>query len=168
MLVGRRILLLAESERGLRGSGDGDAGVDLLRRARNGTRRSKARGRWRFVWHELHVYRRLDELPDVSPAILGVVARSPFAQVLHEEAIAKLARGSVLARGRAYVDRVSDLSMQSARLTACVRGTSVHAVSIWVSGDRLGYACTCPAGVEGAFCKHCVAVALRWVGQRSN
>jgi uncharacterized Zn finger protein len=93
--------------------------------------------------------------------------RTPFAHVLHAETIAKLARGHVLARGRAYVERVVDLVCRDARLTATVRGGEVYAVSIWVKGDGLGYACSCPAGTDGDFCKHCVAVALAWVGSRA-
>lgn len=88
---------------------------------------------------------------------------SPFANVLHTETIAKLARSSVLERGRTYVNRVSGLARTEARLSARVQGGGLYAVAIWVKGDRLGYVCTCPAGEKGEFCKHCVAVALAWV-----
>lgn len=91
--------------------------------------------------------------------------RSPFANVLHTETIAKLARSAVLERGRGYVERVSGLARSEARLSARVRGGSLYAVAIWVKGDRLGYVCSCPAGEAGEFCKHCVAVALKWVAE---
>ena len=45
-------------------------------------------------------------------------------------------------------------------------GTVLYAVSIWVKGDGLGYTCSCPAGSEGDFCKHCVAVAVAWLEPR--
>ena len=90
--------------------------------------------------------------------------RTPFANVLHIETIAKLARTSVLERGRAYVRSVIGLACKDAQLTASVRGGALYSVSIWVKGDGLGYVCTCPSGAEGDFCKHCVAVALAWVG----
>jgi uncharacterized Zn finger protein len=91
--------------------------------------------------------------------------RTPFAHVLHDEMIAKLARGAAFERGRAYFAdrRVQRLSCAAGRLLGQVVGTASYEVSIWVTGDRLGYACSCPAGREGDFCKHCVAIALAWV-----
>jgi uncharacterized Zn finger protein len=93
---------------------------------------------------------------------------APFAHVLHQERIAKLARGPALARGRAYFEerRVLRLSCASGRLLGVVAGTATYEVAIWVTGDRLGYACSCPAGREGDFCKHCVAVAIAWVNDQ--
>lgn len=90
---------------------------------------------------------------------------SPFAHVLHAETIARLARGATLARGRSYAKegRVKKLTRRRARLSASVAGTALYSVSIWVRGRGLGFTCSCPAGAEGDFCKHCVAVALVWV-----
>jgi uncharacterized Zn finger protein len=94
-----------------------------------------------------------------------VTSQSPFANVLHVETIARLARASAMERGRAYVDRVLDLQRRDARLLASVRGSRSrpYAISIWVKGDGLGYVCSCAAGADGEFCKHLVAVALVWV-----
>jgi len=55
--------------------------------------------------------------------------------------------------------------MKSGRLVAQVTGKQAYRVSIWINGDRLGYVCSCPAGADGDFCKHCVAVAIAWVEQ---
>ena len=90
---------------------------------------------------------------------------TPFAHVLHAATIAKLANGAALERGRRYVEerRVQRLSCARSRLSAEVAGGAIYRVSIWVSGQRLGYICTCPQGAEGNFCKHCVAVAIAWV-----
>lgn len=92
---------------------------------------------------------------------------APFASVLHAATIEKLARGAAMVRGRAYVDegRVVSLVRNRTRLAGQVRGSSTYEVSIWVSGVSLGYSCSCPQGVEGEFCKHCVAVTLSWVSQ---
>ncbi len=92
----------------------------------------------------------------------------PFAHVLNPEALEKLARGAALARGRVYAaeGRVKGLTNEGTQLIATVRGSALYAVSIWVKGDGLGYVCSCPAGGEGDFCKHCVAVALTWLEQR--
>lgn len=98
--------------------------------------------------------------------ILHVVQdTSPFAHVLHQQTIAKLASGTTLARGRTYAaeGRVMALARKDGQIVGAVRGTSFYAVSLWVGGEGLGYVCSCPAGTEGEFCKHCVAVAVVWV-----
>jgi uncharacterized Zn finger protein len=81
--------------------------------------------------------------------------------------IEKLARGETLARGRAYAKdgRVISLAREAGCLRGKVRGTGLYDVSIWSKGKRLGYVCDCPAGSEGDFCKHCVAVAVAWLSQ---
>jgi uncharacterized Zn finger protein len=79
--------------------------------------------------------------------------------------IEKLARGSAFSRGKAYAaeGRVKALGRNAGQLVGAVHGTSLYAVSLWVKGEGLGYVCSCPAGAEGDFCKHCVAVAIAWV-----
>src|SRR5262249_55905637 len=95
---------------------------------------------------------------------------APFAHVLHEERIAQMAHGPAFARGKKYVEegRVKRLSPGPKRLTGEVAGTSTYEVSIWASGERLGYSCSCPTGQEGNFCKHCVAVALAWLDKKQR
>ncbi len=92
----------------------------------------------------------------------------PFAFVLHAETIERLARGPALGRGRAYFaeGRVKALDGRSGQLVGAVQGEAIYLVSIWVKGEGLGYACTCPAGIEGDFCKHCVAVAIGWIDRQ--
>jgi uncharacterized Zn finger protein len=91
--------------------------------------------------------------------------RTPFAHVLHADTIAKLAHGAALARGRLYAEqgRVTMLARRRARLVGTVQGTRLYSISIWVKGSRLGYACSCPAGANGDFCKHCVALVIAWL-----
>jgi uncharacterized Zn finger protein len=93
---------------------------------------------------------------------------APFAHVLHPDVVERLARGKAFERGRTYAaeGRVDALANRGAQLVARVRGTKTYAVSIWVKGDGLGYTCSCPAGGEGEFCKHCVAVACAWLARR--
>jgi uncharacterized Zn finger protein len=93
------------------------------------------------------------------------VQQHPFANVLHTEIVEKLARGPTLERGRAYASggRVRAVARKDGQLQGAVQGTSLYQVSIWVSGDGIGYKCTCPAGAEGDFCKHCVALAITWL-----
>lgn len=92
---------------------------------------------------------------------------SPFAHVLHQQTIARLARGVTVTKGRAYAaeGRVLTLTRKGTQLVAAVQGTAFYAVSLWVAEEGLGYICSCPAGAEGAFCKHCVAVATVWIEQ---
>jgi uncharacterized Zn finger protein len=81
--------------------------------------------------------------------------------------IAKLARGVALARGRVYAaeGRVKSIARRRGRLLGTVHGGAPYTVEIWLKGQRLGYVCSCPAGREGDFCKHCVAVAVTWLTQ---
>ena len=54
------------------------------------------------------------------------------------------------------------LEVAHERVEATVDGTRPYRVHLGVREGRITFACTCPVGEEGAFCKHCVAVALRW------
>ena len=94
-------------------------------------------------------------------------ARFPFAHVLHQEAVRALADSRSYERGRHYFDdgRVAPPRRVGSRIEARVRGSTDYDVSIWVKGDGLAYTCTCPHCAEGAFCKHCVAVALAWLAR---
>ncbi len=98
-----------------------------------------------------------------------MIEETPFAHILHQETIEKLATGFALDRGRKYARdrRVRDLSSAGARLVAEVVGSEIYRVSIWVSNNRLAYVCSCPQGADGNFCKHCVAVAITWLERRA-
>ncbi|MBB5787050.1 SWIM zinc finger family protein [Jiangella mangrovi] len=75
-------------------------------------------------------------------------------------ALGELADARTVERGRAYAvgGRVVDLIDDGARLTAVVRGTDDYRVELVAA--KQSWFCDCPVGVTGAFCKHCVAVAL--------
>jgi uncharacterized Zn finger protein len=87
--------------------------------------------------------------------------------VLDSETVARLAGPRSLARGRAYAEEraVGRLEVADERIEATVQGTQPYRVRIGTARGRLSFACSCPVGDEGAFCKHCVAVALRWLEQ---
>ncbi len=82
---------------------------------------------------------------------------------LSEAIVERLASPRSFARGTAYLDegRVGPLRTGAGRVNATVQGSESYAVELRVSDGRLRFACSCPVGVEGEFCKHCVAVALR-------
>ena len=58
-----------------------------------------------------------------------------------------------------HVESIADLPDG---VEAVVRGTLNYDVSLAVDEGVLDYTCDCPVGSDGAFCKHCVAVALAW------
>jgi uncharacterized Zn finger protein len=63
-------------------------------------------------------------------------------------------------RGRDYVDAVGDLRPTALGVRASVRGKDVYEVWLGRENDGLVAECACPFGLEGNFCKHCVAVGL--------
>lgn len=63
-------------------------------------------------------------------------------------------------RGRDYVDAVGELQPTALGVRAAVRGKDVYEVWLGREKDALVGECGCPFGIEGNFCKHCVAVGL--------
>lgn len=63
-------------------------------------------------------------------------------------------------RGLAYRDNVLDLHIHRRHVAALVRGGDDYAVSLAWSDTQLVGECSCPHGIQGFFCKHCVAVGL--------
>jgi len=96
-----------------------------------------------------------------------MTAPSPFANILHRDAIRALVDARTFERGQDYFVRrkVASMMRQDATLVATVRGTSDYRVRLWVKDDALAYSCTCPIGTDRLFCKHGVAVALAWLAQ---
>ena len=92
-------------------------------------------------------------------------APSDLKQVLTRQAIRQLAGSRSFERGEEYFDsgQVLTLVEHAGQLTATVQGTDAYRVVLSVEDGALDYACTCPVGVDGDFCKHCVAVGLAWL-----
>ncbi len=57
------------------------------------------------------------------------------------------------------------LSISDDGITARVQGTESlpYMVRFWLKKQELHWGCTCPLGIEGAFCKHIVATGLAWL-----
>ena len=87
-----------------------------------------------------------------------------FADYLSPRALLVLAGGSSYGRGSAYAaeGRVERLIAGERTIAATVRGGEAYAVRISATTTGLRFSCQCPMGASGAFCKHCVAVALAW------
>jgi uncharacterized Zn finger protein len=83
-----------------------------------------------------------------------------------ERALRSLAGDLWFSRGRAYWQdgRVEPGERTEGRVTAVVRGTRPYEVELNVLRGDAGWACSCPLGDDGLFCKHSVAVALAMIG----
>jgi uncharacterized Zn finger protein len=90
-----------------------------------------------------------------------------LSQVLDTATVAGLASARSYERGLAYLEagRVGPLRASAGRVDATVQGSEAYSVELRAEGEELRFSCSCPIGHEGAFCKHCVAVALAWLGE---
>jgi hypothetical protein len=85
------------------------------------------------------------------------------AAVWDDRRIAAASDEQSIRRGVAYAERgaVRLLEATEHRLAASVRGSETYQVTL----TPRTWDCTCPVGLEGRFCKHCVATALAARGQ---
>ena len=83
-------------------------------------------------------------------------------RLLGEDDLRRLAGERSFERSADYLagGRVKGLARGDQRIEASVEGTHRYRVELWVAGGELASSCSCPLGESGAFCKHCVAVAL--------
>jgi uncharacterized Zn finger protein len=90
---------------------------------------------------------------------------SPFVTFLERSSLRNLAGAVSFERGEDYFlnGQVKALAQEEGTITAKVRGTRPYRVKFWIEEDDLEYSCTCPMGADGEFCKHCVAVGLKWL-----
>ncbi|MEZ4444320.1 MAG: nucleoside 2-deoxyribosyltransferase domain-containing protein [Polyangiaceae bacterium] len=93
----------------------------------------------------------------------------PVVHVLHAAQLRDLADGPTFSRGERYFreGRVSALARDGKTIRGTVKGATAYDVRLWGAGGRIAYACSCPVGEEGGFCKHCVAVALQLIEARN-
>lgn len=92
---------------------------------------------------------------------------SLFASILHKDAIKTIADHRSYARGREYFEqgRVLALARSGHSLSGVVSGAVAYTAKVWVHESSLAYSCTCPRGLDGDFCKHCVALSFAWLAQ---
>lgn len=86
---------------------------------------------------------------------------SRLGDVFGARVVEGLAGERVHGRGVRYFEdgRVVHEAGGGERVRAVVKGTVPYVVELWVEGGGPAWSCTCPAAEDGAFCKHCVAVA---------
>jgi uncharacterized Zn finger protein len=87
-----------------------------------------------------------------------------LSKALRKATAAGLASVPSYERGVGYLEagKVGPLRASAKRVGATVQGFEDYLVELRVKGGKLRFSCSCPVGREGAFCKHCVAVALAW------
>src|SRR5579864_4806754 len=97
-------------------------------------------------------------------------ASDEMKDLLTREALRQLAGGRSFERGEDYFasGQVTSLVEHAGKLTATVQGTEDYRVALSVCAGELHYDCTCPMGMDGAFCKHCVAAGLAWLAGSSG
>ncbi len=86
-------------------------------------------------------------------------------------ALRRMAGERSFARGEDYFNngRVRSLEGYEGTITAKVHGDQgAYRVKLRDKGGGLDYDCSCPMGIEGDFCKHCVAVGLAWLHQKAG
>jgi len=90
---------------------------------------------------------------------------SPFSALLERGSLCRMAGERSFERGEDYFldGQVKALAEHEGTITAKVLGTRPYRVELWIEEDDLEYSCTCPMGADGEFCKHCVAVGLKWL-----
>lgn len=94
--------------------------------------------------------------------------RPLLGQVLTSDALRELADERTLGRGMDYFKRnlVTLTDVMAGEVVAEVVGGDIYEVRLFVAeSGRFGYACDCPVGDDGVFCKHAVATALAWFAQ---
>lgn len=90
---------------------------------------------------------------------------------LTRDSLLDLAGDRSFQRGEEYVRQgyVQDLMIQDDdALSARVTGREDYFIDLWTEGDSLQSSCTCPLGMDGIFCKHCVAVGLFWLNSAKS
>jgi uncharacterized Zn finger protein len=88
-----------------------------------------------------------------------------LSQAWNEAAIKRLAEPQTWQRGFDYFSHghVESVSATDAIVRATVRGTEQYQVTLSAEDGVPDYTCNCPQGLDGVFCKHCVAAALAWI-----
>jgi uncharacterized Zn finger protein len=91
--------------------------------------------------------------------------RSPFVDVLDHDVLLELAGERYFERGARYHrgGHLRNLVEHGGTIAAKVLGMHEYGVRPWVEEDELDYSCDRPLGVDGEFCKHCLAVGLAWL-----
>ncbi|MBY0270160.1 MAG: hypothetical protein K2X06_09845 [Burkholderiales bacterium] len=90
-----------------------------------------------------------------------------FTAKINKASLKKMAGEKYFERGLDYFKSgaVIYLRVGDDGIAARVQGTESlpYTVRFWLKQQELQWGCTCPLGIEGAFCKHIVATGLAWI-----
>ncbi len=86
----------------------------------------------------------------------------PLSEAITEPLLLRLASSADFQRGRDYFanDHVASVEPSGDGMVVTVRDAEPFTVDLSAEDGILDYSCGCPAGVQGSFCKHCVAAAF--------
>jgi uncharacterized Zn finger protein len=90
-------------------------------------------------------------------------------KAIDDAVVRRLAGDRTYLRGHDYYHHghVASLENDTGAVHAIVRGAQDYTVSLSSDEGVLDFACDCPVGEEGTFCKHCVAAALAWLNREA-
>lgn len=82
--------------------------------------------------------------------------------IITEQRLRSIADSPRFQRGQEYYQggAVTGLRQYRGRVSATVAGSRDYQVTLWEEDGELKFECSCPDGMDYAFCKHCVAVGL--------
>ncbi|MGA7409093.1 MAG: DUF6880 family protein [Bryobacteraceae bacterium] len=106
----------------------------------------------------------------IQPSRIIVKVQNHLTKVLNDSALRRLAGAESYQRGMDYFSHghVESLEERGGSVHAVVRGNQDYKVTLAAADGVADYACDCPVGSEGAFCKHCVAAALAWLNRATE
>ncbi len=93
-----------------------------------------------------------------------------LSKALNDAVIRRLAGAQSYQRGMDYFSHghVESIEDRLGSVHAVVRGNQDYTVTLTADDGVPDYACDCPVGIDGAFCKHCVAAALAWMDRAAG
>ncbi|MYH69175.1 MAG: hypothetical protein F4147_03390 [Gammaproteobacteria bacterium] len=90
--------------------------------------------------------------------------------IITEKRLRSMADSARFQRGQEYHQRgaVIGLRQYRGRVSATVAGSRDYKVRLWEEDGTLKFECSCPDGMDYAFCKHCVAVGLALLAEAGS
>lgn len=130
-------------------------------------------GNGQLVWlcHRENIQRteasHIDPRSELQCATFEIITgmANALSQALNDTVIRRLAGAQSYKRGLEYFSdgHVQSIENRRGTIHAVVRGNTNYRVTLAFEDRALDYACDCPMGIDGEFCKHCVAAALAWL-----
>jgi uncharacterized Zn finger protein len=95
---------------------------------------------------------------------------NPASRILTKDWLLRRAGERYYQRGLDYFERgkVTEFEDLGDCAEALVKGTEDYEVQLRLTPDDMEHDCDCPLGMDEEFCKHCVAVALKWIDARKS